>query len=183
MAAPTAFRAPAAPLPAGEDLVLRRLGAGDLPRLVEACNDPEIPRWTTVPRPYGEDDGRAFLEEVDRGWEEGTGAVFAVADRATDDLLGVMGLSRVATRIAVVGYWTAPWARGRGVATRALEAVSAWGLGQEGLDRIDLATLPGNRASERVARRAGYTGGEIVRFGFVHDGRRRDVRVWTREAR
>ena len=33
-----------------------------MPALVEACNDPEIPRWIPViPSPYTEEDARAFI--------------------------------------------------------------------------------------------------------------------------
>jgi len=176
---PLALTPPDPPL-AGAGIVLRPPAEHDVPGMVKACNDPEIPRWTTVPTPYTAADAHAFLEEARRGWREGTGGVFAVADAADDGILGMIGLNRVASRIAVVGYWTAPWARGRGVATEALRLVTEWGLGTCGLDRVDLATLPGNRASERVAAKAGYSGGEIVRYGFVHNGQRRDVRVWSR---
>ncbi|HWH13270.1 MAG TPA: GNAT family N-acetyltransferase [Miltoncostaeaceae bacterium] len=176
---PPALTPPDPPL-AGEGFLLRPPAAHDVPGMVAACNDPEIPRWTTVPTPYTAEDARAFLEEVARGWREGTGGVFAVADRADDGILGMIGLNRVATRIAVVGYWVAPWARNRGLATAALRLVTDWGLDACGLDRVDLATLPGNRASERVALKAGYAGGEIVPYGFVHNGQRRDVRVWSR---
>lgn len=154
----------------------------DIPRLVEGCNDPEVPRWTTVPQPYREADAREFLHGVERGWREGTAAVFAVTQVGDGRLDGVIALNRVADAIAVTGYWAGPWARGRGLTSRALELVCVWGFAEAGLERIDLATLPGNRASERVARRCGFTGGEIVRYGFEHNGQRRDVRVWTRRA-
>ena len=33
----------------------------DVPAVVAACQDPEIPRWTRVPFPYTDDDARAYL--------------------------------------------------------------------------------------------------------------------------
>lgn len=175
------FTVPAAPLSDGI-VALRPPVADDVPRIVAGCNDPEVPRWTTVPSPYGEADARVFLDDVARGWREHTGAVFAITTVGDGRLDGVIALNWVADRIAVAGYWAGPWARGRGLTTRALTLVCGWGFGDAGLDRIDLATLPGNRGSERVAAKCGFTGGEIVKWGFLHNGTRRDVRVWTRTA-
>ena len=66
----------------------------------------------------------------------------------------------------------APWARGRGVATRAVRAVTAWALRDAGLARVVLRAAPGNTASCAVARAAGYAREGIARdAGLLHDGR------------
>ena len=54
------------------------------------------------------------------------------------------------------GYWLAPSARGRGVATRALRLITNWTLATADNIRLDLYTHPDNDASGRVAERAGY---------------------------
>ena len=38
---------------------LRLIAEADLPVIVAACQDPEIPRWTRVPDPYGESEARS----------------------------------------------------------------------------------------------------------------------------
>ena len=44
------------------DLVLRPWTEEDVPALVEACNDPEIPRWIPlIPVPYTESDALAYI--------------------------------------------------------------------------------------------------------------------------
>ncbi len=169
--------------PLGDDtLVLTVPTDADLHAMVEACQDAEIARWTTVPDPYTERDGRDFLALVGTDWEEGNAATFTFRRRERDRLDGMIALSFVAKGIGVVGYWTASWARGAGLATRALGLITQWGLGPVGLTRIDLATLPGNRASEKVAQKAGYTGGDRVPFGLEQRGMRRDIRLWSRAA-
>jgi RimJ/RimL family protein N-acetyltransferase len=55
-----------------------------------------------------------------------------------------------------VGYWTAAQARGLGVATRAVDALSAWAFSAYGLDRIELLHQVDNVASCRVAEKTGY---------------------------
>jgi len=48
---------------------LRLHADSDVPAIVAACQDPEIPRWTRVPEPYGEADARGWLEQESRGAE------------------------------------------------------------------------------------------------------------------
>ncbi|MCB0882107.1 MAG: GNAT family N-acetyltransferase [Thermoleophilia bacterium] len=163
-------------------LALRVPSDAFLADVAEACSDPEIARWTTVPDPYTEADGRAFLALVDRDWAEGNAATFMFARHGAARLDGMVSLSFVADGIGVVGYWTAPWARGEGLATRALVLITGWGLGAAGLARIDLATLLGNRGSERVAQKAGYAGGQVVPRAVEQRGVRRPVRLWHRTA-
>jgi RimJ/RimL family protein N-acetyltransferase len=67
-----------------------------------------------------------------------------------------LGEVDVEKRSAPVGYWAAPWARNRGATTRAFTLVSAWGFESVGITTIQLMTLPGNVASERVAEKAGF---------------------------
>ena len=45
-------------------VVLRPWSLDDVPAVTAACQDPEIPRWTTVPTPYAEEDARLWLESV-----------------------------------------------------------------------------------------------------------------------
>lgn len=56
---------------------------------------------------------------------------------------------------AEVGYWTAARARGRGVAPRALTALTEWAFGR-GLTRLELLHQMDNTASCRVAVKCGY---------------------------
>ncbi len=67
---------------------------------------------------------------------------------------------------AEVGYWTAAHARGRGVAPRALEALTDWAFtafaGRHGLTRLELLHQVDNTASCRVARKCGYELSSLV---------------------
>jgi RimJ/RimL family protein N-acetyltransferase len=58
---------------------------------------------------------------------------------------------------AEIGFELAPAARGLGYATEALRALAAWALRQPGVDRVTATTAPGNRPSQRVMDRAGFT--------------------------
>jgi RimJ/RimL family protein N-acetyltransferase len=144
---------------------LRPWRDADLPELVEACRDPEIVRWTSVPSGYTEADARNYLRQRYDAAFAGLTAPFAVIDAETGRLLGSISLLRFAWGDArgEVGYWLARWARGQGHATRAVRLICAWGFGALRLERIDLMAATGNPASQQVAERAGFTREAVLR--------------------
>jgi RimJ/RimL family protein N-acetyltransferase len=151
-------------------VVLRPLEEHDLPALVAACQDPEIPRWTSVPSPYTDEDARAFL-----GDSEG---VSAIVDPRTEELLGTIGWRWVDGNVQL-GYWVKREARGRGVATRALRLLSRWAFAELGAARVQLLTEPENRASQRVAEKAGFRREALLRAFVDLKGRRPDVYMYA----
>jgi RimJ/RimL family protein N-acetyltransferase len=146
----------------------------DLPDIVAACQDPEVSRWTLVPSPYGEADGRAFLAGQAPGRAAGTDVVLAVEEVATGRFVGLVGLHGIADGDAEIGYWTGPWGRGRGLTTRAVRLACGWALGGLGLQRVGWAALVGNDASRRVAEKAGFRVLGALRRNLVQRGTRVD---------
>jgi RimJ/RimL family protein N-acetyltransferase len=157
---------------------LRPWRDSDTRAITAACQDPEIARWTRVPSPYTDADARAFLLHRYDAMHAGTLAPFAIVS-ATDDtqLLGSISLMRPdwEHRRAEVGYWLAREARGQGHATRAVTLICSWGLSSLGLERIDLLAAPANRASQRVAQRAGFTREALLRSYMDSSEGRRDM--------
>ncbi|MCO1599498.1 GNAT family N-acetyltransferase [Micromonospora sp. RHAY321] len=141
-----------------DGVLLRPWREADTDAVYRACQDPDIQRWTTVPRPYLPEHAHGFVTEVSgRAWADGTGAPFAVCDPATGQLLGSCGLVSIGDAgTGVIGYWTAPWARGRGVTVRAARAVARWSFDTLGLRRLIWQAEVGNHASRLVALRAGF---------------------------
>jgi RimJ/RimL family protein N-acetyltransferase len=145
--------------------------------MVEACQDPEIPRWTNVPSPYGEEHAREFIAHGVPGRQYDLQR--AIVDPASDELLGSIGLWTVQEGVGELGYWVAAPARGRGVATRAVRLLAAWGFEARGYARIQLHTLPGNEPSERVAERAGFKREGLLRSFALMKGRRTDIVMFS----
>ncbi len=165
---------PADPIVEGAT-ALRPWRESDIPAVVVACQDPEIPRWTQVPSDYGESDARGFMLARYDAILTATAAPFAIVSAADpDELLGSISLLRLVWHHlrGEVGYWLARPARGQGHATRAVRAICGWGFNALGLERIDLLVGTGNHASQRVAERCGFTREAVLRsYIRANDGR------------
>jgi RimJ/RimL family protein N-acetyltransferase len=152
--------------PLVEDLTaLRPWRDSDISALSVAGRDAEIARWTRVPDNYAEQDARAYLLQRYDAILAGTTAPFAIVAAPDGDLLGSISLMRLdwRHRRGEVGYWLAKQARGRGHATRAVRLICGWGFSSLGLQRIDLLAATGNGASQRVAKRGGFTREVVLR--------------------
>ena len=150
----------------------------DVGSIVEACQDPEIARWTQVPEHYGEVDAQAYLLERYNATHAGATAPFAIVDAGElDRLLGSISILRLAWEHArgEVGYWLAPEARGHGHATRALRLICRWAFDSLGLERIDLLAATGNVPSQQVAERAGFHREGVLRSYMNGKGERHDM--------
>ncbi len=167
-----------------EVIRLRPPRRSDVDAITAAVQEPDIPAFTMVPTPYAVEDAIAYVERTAASWRAGSAAGFVIADRATGELLGAIGVHNLDERTgrAEVGYWVSARARGRGVASRALGLVADWTLETVGLARLEALVFVENERSHRVAVRAGFERGPVARARIEHHGRRRDVIVWSRDA-
>lgn len=165
-----AFREPDPPL-CDAVVRLRRWRETDATSVYLACQDPEISHWIpAIPQPYAMTHARTFISVTGSdAWEAGVEASFAVVDPLSDRLLGAIALHAIEPRRFEIGYWVAPWARRRGVATHALRLLSRWTIREHDLVRLSLHTLDGNEASQRTALAAGFRPEGVSRNGI--DGR------------
>ena len=145
-----------------ERLVLRPPREDDVEAITRACQDPENQRWlSALPSPYTRDDAVAFVAQRIEERAEGRGLLSVV--EADGRLVGSAGLHFPQSLLGPgVGYWVAPWARGRGYAAEAARALAEWALAR-GAHRVHLLADVANVPSQQVARRA----------GFVEEGRMR----------
>jgi RimJ/RimL family protein N-acetyltransferase len=137
----------------GPALVLRLWTDSDADSLVEVYRDPAIRRWiqTPVTNPT---EAAAWLAAQQDGWRTGDRLSFAVHD--DERRLVACVVLKKPRSAPEVGYWTAAQARGLGVATRAVDALSEWAFATHGLARIELRHQVDNVASCRVAEKTGY---------------------------
>jgi RimJ/RimL family protein N-acetyltransferase len=142
----------------------------------ETIRDPAVLRFTGTPDPTPE----GWVEEWMQRFEADDRYNFAILD--ADDTFCGYGVAFSVDREdleAELGYAVSPWARGRGVATEALDALTSWAFA-EGLQRVSLLIAVSNTASSRVAEKAGYTLEGVLRSMHQKNGRREDMQSWSR---
>ena len=158
-------------------LVLRPFAGFDLDALTEVFAAREV--WAyPYRRGLTPEETGAFLEHRARGWSERGFDLWAAVERASDALMGFIGLSvpehlpEILPAVEV-GWRLHPRFWGRGYATEGGDAALRFGFEVLGLDRIVSAYEPENVASGAVMARLGMT----VDRDTVHPGRGVPVRV------
>jgi RimJ/RimL family protein N-acetyltransferase len=119
---------PTPPLTDGE-ITLRPWERRDVAAVAAACQDPEIPRWTVVPRNYTERHAREFIAGTAGDIRSGRELALAIVD-ADDRLLGALGISNFdwANLKAEIGYWIVREERRRGVGSRGAKLLAEWAI-------------------------------------------------------
>jgi RimJ/RimL family protein N-acetyltransferase len=169
----------------GDGVRLRTYQPADLDDVVAGYSDPATQRFMPlIPGPFTRQHGEWYITEgAAAAFAEGGGA-YAIVDPATDRLLGGIGIASYqrGRRQGEIGYWVGPWARGKGVATAAVRALSAHAFAT-GTARLELLTHWENSGSQRVALTAGFRA-EGVRRGALpnRDGEQDDLLAFARIA-
>ncbi|MBR7836690.1 GNAT family N-acetyltransferase [Actinospica durhamensis] len=140
-------------------LTLRPWQDSDIPVVVAAHRDTVMRRWL-MRSLDDEDQARAWLADLDAGWAAGTALSWAIEQDGT--VVGsfvVKAANPPKTLATGVGYWTVAEARGKGIASRCVEAATEWLFNGQDImpaDEIELLHTVGNDGSCRVARKCGY---------------------------
>jgi ribosomal-protein-alanine N-acetyltransferase len=159
---------------------LRAFRSSDVPMVEELATDPYVPLIGSLPAHADTAAAAAWIGRQHARLAEGVGFSFCIADEQ-DQPLGFAGLwtRGLAGGRATAGYAVRASARGRGVATCALKAMTAFGWTLPDLHRIELYVEPGNLASRRTAERAGYLHEGVLRQHQEIGGSRRDMCLYA----
>jgi RimJ/RimL family protein N-acetyltransferase len=143
-------------------LLLRGHRPEDLGDALAMWSDPEVTRYIGG-RPSTEEEVWARLLRYAGHWRILDYGYWLVADRATGRFVGEVGFADFKRQMTPsfegapeAGWVLAPWAHGRGYATEALAAATAWLDAHLGKVRTVCMIHPDNAASIRVARKARY---------------------------
>ena len=148
------------------ELLITPFYEDDSATLLRAAQDPEMLKQLGLCRPLNNlGDCERWITECGEMADEGRGLRLAVRDQAFR-VVGCVEMSLQPGGGLMIGYWTASWTRGQGIATRAAAALCDWAQSNYPDCELGLATVPGNRASEKVAIRLGFAliGEEVVEY-------------------
>ena len=141
----------------GEGITLREWRPDDLDDLIGLLDEPDVARWTPIASPFDVEAGIAYLNRAHQGRTTGQRIQLAITIDGEQPLGEVLlfghdkGLNE-----AELGYLVGAAHRRRGLASRALDLLSAYARQELKLARLLLRIDPGNAASCAVARRCGY---------------------------
>ena len=149
-----------------ERLLLRAFTPDDFEAFAGMRADPEVMRFIGQPvGPQTRAQARAWQEKNDRRWLDNGFGMWAAVERATGELAGWCGLSRLDdTQEVEVGYGLARRAWGRGLATEAAHASLRYGFASAGLKRIVAVVNPANHASRHVVEKLGLRRVKVARY-------------------
>jgi ribosomal-protein-serine acetyltransferase len=144
-----------------------------------------LERWLPwVPFNNSPDASQRYADACASDWDAGRAARFAIRDRASRELLGVVGLDSCIHlhRSCELGYWLKRDATGRGLMTEASRAVVDFAFARMTVHRMRCAAATDNHGSLRVIARLGFRFEGIARQAEFVGGRWLDHAVFSRLA-
>lgn len=129
---------------ADEQVLLRPWTEADIPQQMEAFRDPTFLTYSDW-QPVSNQEASQRLNEQEQGRARGEQIDFAIVSR--DDLRLVLGGASLnwvneKDKRASLGYWLAPTARGRGVASRSVRLIARWAFETLHLARLEITCGP-----------------------------------------
>jgi RimJ/RimL family protein N-acetyltransferase len=146
-------------------LVLARFQELEEPEFVALATDPRVMRYVGDGRPWSRDRATQRFREHLVHWAEQGFGWRAIRDRADGRrFLGLVALNRLGAVVPdlppddiEIGWWIAPDAWGRGIATEAAVAARDEAFERLAVDRIAARYQPENVASGQVMRKIGMS--------------------------
>lgn len=163
---------------------LRPSAEGDIDSIFNACQDPLIPQFTTVPSNYTKDHAIEFVRNDPFSLAERRELRFVIDYGNGSDLTfaGVISLHTINIRnhAAEIGYWMESSMRGKGIATAAAQMITDYGLISLGFRRIEGLVDNDNHTSKKLLLSAGYAHEGVMRNKVTReDGRQIDMALFA----
>jgi ribosomal-protein-serine acetyltransferase len=155
-----------------ESLSIRPFKYTDNEALYEAAHESieNISLWMTwCHEIFSLDDSKKCIESSKEDWSNGNEYNFAIIDNKDGNFLGVCGLTKIDkdNRIANTAYWVRSSEVGKGIASSALGLLAQFAFNELKFNRIEIIPAIDNKASQRVATKAGAIKEGIMRKRIV----------------
>lgn len=157
-----------------ENVKLRPLEMKDKLRLTELANNEKISINLTdgFPYPYHLEDAIAFLK---RSIQQDPVTLFAI--EFEDVHVGNIGLvpgTDVYRKSAIIGYFLGVDYWNKGIMTKAINLITAYGFSQLSLERIHTGVFDFNHASQRVLEKCGFIKEGVFERAIIKKGKMYD---------
>jgi ribosomal-protein-alanine N-acetyltransferase len=162
-----------------ERLRLAPLTADDADHLFPIMGDPEVMAFWDVPEIDDPDMVAAIVRSQVEAMAAGKALYWAMRTLDGDAFVGSCDLSDIDRwhRRAEIGFMLGRDAWGQGYALEAMRTVLAFAAAN-GVRRLTARTHLGNRRSESLLEKLGFTEEGLLRGHILKDGERRDCRVF-----
>ena len=165
-------------------VTLRPSAEKDIDSIFNACQDPLIPAFTTLPANYTLDHAIDFVRSDPFSFSERRELRFVIDYGNGDDaqFAGVISLHtiNIKNHAAEIGYWMEKSMRGKGIGTIAAKMITDYGFRSLGFRRIDGLADVENAASQKLLTTAGFQKEGILRNKLTRDdGRQIDMALFA----
>lgn len=165
-------------------LTLRPSQESDIEAIYQACQDPIISRFTTVPSNYPKDLAVEFVRSDPFSFRERREFRFVIehGNGADKKFAGVISLHtiNIKNHTAELGYWIEKSMRGKGIGTLATRLITDYGFVTMGFRRIDALADVDNVASQKLLMSAGLEREGILRNKVTReDGQQIDMALFA----
>lgn len=155
-------------------VTLRPVRESDIEEIYVACQDPLIPRYTTVPSPYARTHAQVFVQEqIPARFATKSELLFVITRgyEGEEIFCGLISFHTISlgNHTAEIGYWIAAPARGKGVGGTAAKMITDYGFQTMGFKRIEATVVLENEASKALLLSAGYELEGIMRKKVTRD--------------
>lgn len=130
---------------------------------------------------YSRAEAEAWIRSQREAWLAQREFEFAIIDTGTRAFLGGVGVNNLhpTDRFANLGYWVRSLHTGKGVATAAVRLAARFAFEQTALQRLEIVVNLKNRASRRVAEKAGARREGILRNRIFMHGKSHDAVLYS----
>jgi RimJ/RimL family protein N-acetyltransferase len=165
-------------------VTLRPSAEKDIDSIFNACQDPLIPAFTTIPANYTIDHAIDFVRSDPFSFSERRELRFVIDYGNGDDqqFAGVISLHtiNIKNHAAEIGYWMEKSMRGKGIGTIAAKMITDYGFRSLGFRRIDGLADVENTGSQKLLTSAGFQKEGILRNKVTRDdGRQIDMALFA----
>lgn len=163
---------------------IRPFRSEDAPALFTAARESvqELSKWMVwCHTRYSLEDSTRFISQCEAGWKKGEQYSFVIYEIESGSFLGSIGLSGVSHthKVANLGYWVRSKRTQQGIASTATQLITRFALEELGLNRLELFVPVGNRASQRVAEKAGARWEGLLKKRLMLSGEPHDAVLYS----